>query len=216
MVLGSRNCAPIYGTARPGLSYSVLPTGSADCMSFVVLPPGKPAPADPAKPAKGNGGERNAAPEPPSYEQLAQLISDRVIALAPPPVIAVAPNEIGLTGLKSFFWLEEAPGPIAATAQAPGITVSATATPLRYEWSFGDGATLTTESAGRPWRAGTPGDIAHLYQTKGRYVVNVTVVWAARWQVGDGPSQPLGFFTTSSSRTYPVREVVSRLTQSEH
>lgn len=217
VVLGSRNCAPIYGTARPGLGYQVVPAGSSDCMSFVVLPSGNPAPTAPTKPAKGNGGNGGGSqPEPPSYAQLAQLISDRVIALAPEPSIAVAPNEIGLTGLESFFWLEDPLASVTATAQAPGITVSATAIPLRYEWSFGDGGALTTEGAGRPWRAGRPGDIAHLYETKGRYDVGVTVVWAARWQVGDGPSQPLGFFATSAARAYPVREVVSRLTQSEH
>ncbi|CAN5772911.1 hypothetical protein BH18ACT15_BH18ACT15_14080 [soil metagenome] len=216
VVIGARNCAPIYGTAREGLSYQVAPSGSSDCMSFVVLPSGRPAPTQPSKPSKGNGDKGGSAPEPPSYAQLAQLISERVIALAPAPSIAAAPNEIGLTGLDSFFWLAEPLAPVTATAEAPGITVSATASPVRYEWSFGDGGALTTDGPGRPWRAGRPGDISHLYETKGRYDVSVTVVWAARWQIGDGPSQPLGLFATSGSRAYPVREVVSRLTQSEH
>lgn len=123
----------------------------------------------------------------------------------------MAPARVGLTGLESYFWLTGQPRPITATARAGGVSVTAEAAPIQYLWDFGDGADLVTDHPGRPWTSGTPGDIGHLYETRGIYDVSIEVVWRARWRSGSGPWEQLGFFSTSGASTYPVRQVQSRL-----
>jgi hypothetical protein len=114
---------------------------------------------------------------------------------------------VGLTGLDSFFWLAQQPQPISASA---GV-VTAEARPSQYAWDFADGHNKTTSSSGRRWTPRREGNIAHMYETRGSYDVSVDVIWTARWRIGSGPWQPLGYFTTSDSATYPVRQVVALL-----
>lgn len=142
---------------------------------------------------------------------LARRALDEAIALAGEPEFGIAPSEIGLTGLDTYFWLQSAPSPIEATASAGGMSVTAQATPTEYLWDFGDGNDLLTRHPGRAWTREQPGNIAHLYETRGTYELEVTVVWSARWRIGPGAWQPLGLFTTSSAADYPVRQVQSRL-----
>jgi hypothetical protein len=86
--------------------------------------------------------------------------------------------------------------------------VTAEARPVQWVWSFGDGGDAVTTHPGRPWTQRAPGDIAHIYETEGRYRLGLEQVWEARWQVGGGAWRSLGFFSNSAARTYPVREVV--------
>jgi hypothetical protein len=136
---------------------------------------------------------------------------DQAVALAAQPELTIAPARVGLTGLESYFWLAERPRPISATASAGGLSVTAQAAPAQYVWSFGEGDATVTDHTGRPWTRQAPGNIAHLYETRGAYDVSVEVVWEARWRSGGGAWQPLGFFSTSDGSTYPVRQVQSRL-----
>lgn len=147
----------------------------------------------------------------PSPEVLARQAFDQAVALAGQPELTVAPARVGLTGLDSYFWLAERPRSIGATASAGGLSVTAEAAPMQYVWSFGDGDDLVTDHAGRPWTRGSPGDIAHLYETRGSYDVSIEVVWEARWRSNGDAWQPLGFFSTSDTFAYPVRQVQSRL-----
>jgi hypothetical protein len=126
----------------------------------------------------------------------------------------LAPRAVGLTGLASYFWLARRPRPITASAGVPGLTVTAQARPVQFVWDFGDGAEKTTRKSGRRWRARRPGNIAHVYQTRGRYRTTVEVIWEARWRVGGGSWRPLGYFTNSDSRRYRVRQVIAVLVRS--
>jgi hypothetical protein len=128
--------------------------------------------------------------------------------------VSFAPSALGLTGLRSFVWLDPAPETIQATAQVPGLTVYAQARPVRYRWDFGDDTTTSTSTPGRPWPNG--GGFGHTYQTRGTYEVTVTVVWQARWRMGDSAWRRLGSFTTGSSTTYPVRQMVALLVPALH
>jgi hypothetical protein len=133
------------------------------------------------------------------------------MALAADPELRMSPSAIGLTGLDSYFWLAREPRAIVATADVPGIAVTAEARPIRYSWDFGDGATRSTTHIGRRWTRRRPGNIAHLYETSDTYSVRAAVVWEARWRLGVGAWQPLGYFTTSDSVEYPVRQIVALL-----
>jgi hypothetical protein len=75
-------------------------------------------------------------------------------------------------------------------------------------WDFGDGAEEVTADPGRPWSKRRPGSIEHMYETRGRYRLELERIWEARWQVGNGAWRSLGVFSTSDARRYPVRQVV--------
>jgi hypothetical protein len=166
-----------------------------------------------APPAEDDDRRRNRRGRPPrpSPEELARIAADRAIALAPKPRLRLAPRAVGLTGLASYFWLARRPRPITASASVPGLTVTAQARPVQFVWDFGDGAEKVTRKSGRRWRVRRPGNIGHVYETRGRYRTTVEVIWEARWRIGGGAWRPLGYFTNSDSRRYRVRQVVAVL-----
>ncbi len=173
-------------------------------------------PTPPGGAGQGGGGGQSGpgggnGPPPPAPEELAAVAVDRAIAAAPRLRLRLAPSNVGLTGLESYFWLADRPRLISAVARVPGLTVVAEARPRQYVWQFGDGSEMVTVDPGTPWRPGRPGSIGHLYEVRGRYGVVVEAIWEARWRLGGGPWQSLGFFTTTGRRNYPVRQVVSRL-----
>lgn len=180
-----------------GFSYSFA--NGVECASFSA-----PVPQDPVRP----GPRRPRAPSP---EEVAARLIDRAVALAPTPELEVAPSRVGLAGLRTFFWLDEPPQPIVATAAAGPATVTAVADPVQYLWDFGDGGDRLTETSGTAWRSRGRGSIGHVYQASGRYELDVEVIWQARWRSGGGSWQPLGYFSTSDSRPYTVREVIAWL-----
>lgn len=180
-----------------GFSYSFA--NGVECASFSAPSPDEPVRRNRKRPAT------------PSAEQIAAALFDRAISLAPDPELEVAPSRIGLTGLRSFFWLATPPRPIVATATAGGTAVTAVAAPAEFLWDFGDGGTRSTQGAGKAWRPHRTGSIGHMYQTAGRYDLSVEILWQARWRVGTGPWQALGTFSTADSRPYPVREIIAWL-----
>ena len=191
--------------------------GPHPCVQVKVGPTASPA-CDPSRPrgsGQGGGGGQSRpgsnAPPPPSPEELAVIAADRAIAAAPRLRWRVAPSDVGLTGLESYFWLTNRPRPISAVARVPGLTVAAEARPVQFVWQFGDGTEEVTTEPGTPWRPGRPGSIGHLYEVRGRYRVVVEAIWEARWRLGGSQWRSLGYFTTTSGRRYAVRQVVSRL-----
>jgi hypothetical protein len=134
-----------------------------------------------------------------------------VIALAPSPELRAAPAATGLTGLPSFFWVGNDLAPISATAGVRGLAVTAEARPVRYLWDYGDETTRQTQHGGRAWTRTQSGNVAHVYETKGRYEPTVSVVWAARWRINGGGWSDLGYFSTTGSVDYPVREMIAVL-----
>ena len=127
------SCVPVFNGGID-LDYVFSPAGGADCASFI-----SPAAQQPSEPGPPDG---------PSPEQLAAIAADEAMSLAESPQLEMAPGAIGLTGLDSFFWLDHAPRPVVATAEAPGLSVTAEAHPIRYVWRFGDGAERTTDHSG--------------------------------------------------------------------
>jgi hypothetical protein len=175
---------------------------AAKCAFYGFAPPPEPEP---------NKKKKRPRPSP---EALAAAAADRAIALAIEPDLRVAPGRIGLTGLPSYFWLADKPRPVTATAGAGGLTVTAEARPVQFVWDFGDGSDKVTTHSGRRWTQRHSGNVSHLYETKGRHELGVEVIWEARWRINAGSWQPLGYFSNSDDRPYPVREVVAMLVRS--
>jgi hypothetical protein len=198
-------CAPVYGSGGIPVSYTFSPIAAGDCVSFAA-----PAPIEADSEPRARPRRRPR----PTPEQLARIAADRAIALAMEPELEVAPAQVGLTGLDSYFWLSEEPRPISAVAQVPGLGVTAEARPVQYVWDFGDGDEEVTDHAGRRWSPELEGNVSHLYESRGRYDLRVEVVWQARWRIGDGEWRHLGYFSNSDTTSYPVRQIVPVLTRS--
>lgn len=161
----------------------------------------------------GTPNEDDADAAAPSPLQLAWIAADRAMAVAEPPDLRIAPGRIGLTGLKTYFWLDHEPPRVWATASVPGVLVTAEAYPIRYGWTFDEDARRTTTDIGRAWSRRAPGTISHMYERRGTYQVSVDVIWQARWRIGAGVWMHLGYFSNGQARDYPVRQMVSRLTR---
>jgi hypothetical protein len=200
VAISAHNCIPRTDARGISLTYEFAEGTAADCLSFV-----SPAPVEPRRPRDTRRPQR-ADPE-----RLAQAAYERVVRLAPAPDLDIAPARIGLTGLPSYFWVSNDLDPITATAGVRGLTVTAEARPVRYLWGFGDGDRRQTRHRGKPWTPKSKGNVGHVYETKGRYETTVEVVWAARWRVNQGPWRELGYFSTTGSVDYPVREIVAVL-----
>jgi PKD domain len=205
VAVSAHNCTPFTTSTGVDLDLELTESAGGDCLSFST-----PAPVERLADRSTPGNRRDRGP---SLEDLVRTAADRAIALAVRPQLKVAPDGVGLTGLPSYFWLAVPPRPISASASAGGITVIAEASPAQYLWTFGDGDDLVTTTSGRPWTRDLPGNIDHTYETRGRYELSVEVIYRARWRLDGGPWQSLGFFSTTDSRTYPVRQVVAVLVE---
>ncbi|WP_246119467.1 PKD domain-containing protein [Cellulomonas massiliensis] len=88
-----------------------------------------------------------------------------------------------------------------------GYRFDVEARPTRYLWTFGDGTTRTTTSAGRPYPAK---DVAHVYRRAGEERISLTVTWSGRYRVeGAGPWREVDGTATTTATT-PLFEVVER------
>lgn len=134
----------------------------------------------------------------------------------PDPVLAASPAGEQLVHLPTWLWLADAWEPVTATASVPGVSVTATATPVSVAWLMGDGATVTCHGPGtrfRPGtdpRAGSP-DCGHIYrrssitQPDGAYSVRATVRWTVTW-AGAGESGTFLPMTTTGTTRFQVAE----------
>lgn len=104
----------------------------------------------------------------------------------------------------------------SATASVPGVSVTATARPVRAVWSMGDGKSVTCAGRGALWRPGTDPvraspDCGYTYRRSSSGVsgaafrVRVTVVWSVSW-VGAGRSGTVPGLTTVGAVSVRVRE----------
>jgi hypothetical protein len=147
----------------------------------------------------------------------------------------INPDQAGITGLVSYFWLTGFDGkPIYKPADpSPLGTGWLRATPIYYQWSFGDGSSVTATSVGEAYPRIS--EIAHTYDVRsdksrmataqGLYHVSVTAFFRVAFQVS-APGQSLvpngqwvDFATyglpplqANAVRDYKVREVRQVLT----
>lgn len=187
------NCLPVFGDTGVPVDSVVDSTG--DCGAY-----------SPEEDDDGSSAEEALDPA-----RVASTLFDQMTRLAPAPAIETAPGRFGLSGLPSYFWLEPPPKPLWVRASVPGMLVEATATPESYLWRFGDGGELVTDGSGRRWRRGKPGDVDHVFEARGRYIVSITITWRATWRIGAGDWTSLGSFVTGSEHAHRVRQVLAIL-----
>jgi hypothetical protein len=142
------------------------------------------------------------------------------------PEVTIRMNPPGDQLVNLPIWLALDPAswsPQSATASVPGVSVTATARPVKVAWSMGDGTTRTCEGPGTAWtrdadpKAASP-DCGHVYRRSsagaagGAYSVSATVTWEVTW-AGAGQSGTVpGLETTGQvqARVQESQAVVSR------
>jgi hypothetical protein len=106
----------------------------------------------------------------------------------------------------------------SATASVPGVSVTATARPVRAVWSLGEGGSVTCTGPGTPWQPGTDPmasspDCGYTYRHSSArapgsaFSVTVTVTWEVTW-AGAGQSGTIAGLSTTG--TVPVRVAESQ------
>jgi len=129
----------------------------------------------------------------------------------PTPVLHIDPATVGITQLASWFWLTGVGQTLFVTADIDGYSVTTEASPVAYEWQFGDGATATS---------GMPGTLAgpsatHVYSDKGTYTVRVMIEYSGSYTysgaAGTGTVALGDYDDTAASAPYVVQEVRSVL-----
>jgi len=186
--------------------------------------------AIPPNPPAGNGSSTDPY-------QVALDLLDHV----PLPNILIKMNpDLGLVHLPGWFWVDgydgkpfgmsrtvtipPEVGPNVPVAQVPAndprrqgtsFTVSVRVWPTNYQWNFGDGATVVTDSLGKPYP--NESDIKHTYDFssfhfKDGFPVQLTVVFNAEFQVDGGGPQGLPPMAHTYASNYRVQEAQAILT----
>lgn len=150
---------------------------------FIIVPEGQP-PAPQVDP-----------------QELAQRAVDSMTLLGPD---VASPRATGryTVGVPMWMWVNQSAttfGPNTASASAGGITVTATAKVSKIVWQMGDGASVTCNGPGTPYRASegmaqSP-TCGHVYSKtsvsakNSQYPVTATSTWTINWQGGGAAGQ---------------------------
>lgn len=154
-------------------------------------------------------------PAVPSAAQLAEQARSQL--RLPSPRIVANPAGAQLVNLPTWLWVDPASwGTRSATAQVPGVLVTAVARPTSVSWAMGDGTSVSCPGQGTPFppggdpRAASP-DCGHVYRSSSAaqlgqaFPVVATVHWAVTW-VGAGQGGALPDLTTTSAIGLRVAE----------
>jgi hypothetical protein len=151
----------------------------------------------------------NAAQQPvPAIDP--RVLAEQVLQQIGLPEGQVQANPVvGLVAVPAWFWVD---GVWARTGSASleGTTIDVQISPERYHWTFGDGASLDTNSPGQAYPAES--DVRHTYEASsfrvgGAFATDVSVQFRARFRVNGGDWQDLG----TLQRTYDAKYVVQQL-----
>jgi hypothetical protein len=203
------------------------------------LPP--VASADSADAAQPGGAQDSpAAPGASGGSVDPREVAVEVLHETPLPNIQVRMNpDTGLVALPAWYWVEAYDGapivssravdlpplvgddvPVSAVAagdprrRGRSYTVEVTIRPIRYDWNFGDGATMVSRTLGQ--RYPRESEVRHTYEhsslgTAGGFPVRLTVSFSAEFRVDGGPPQPLPPTQRTYGAAYRVQEIQSVL-----
>jgi hypothetical protein len=205
-----------------------VPAGSnPDDLHWGTPPDGQP----------GNAGSPGGAGRSVNVREIALTILDHL----PLPEIQLQANPtLGLVSLPAWFWLEgydgqpfggartvslpPEVGPDVPVSDVPAsdprrqpssLSIAVQVQPTRYEWSFGDGATLTTRSLGQ--RYPQDSDIQHTYEYSSLglsdgFPLRLTVEFAAEFRVNGRSPESLPSMRRTYTAGYRVQEIQAVLT----
>jgi hypothetical protein len=175
-------------------------------------------PPPPDTPPAGDGGSHDP------HEVAVYLLTHM-----PLPAIKLRMNPtLGMVAMPGWFWVDGYNGDpiqqsrtVTLPPPAPGLpptsfTVTVRIWPSKYDWSFGDGASVETHSLGKPYPAES--DITHTYQFSSLsfptgFAVRCTVEWAAEYHVNGGGPQGLPPIHHTYENDFRVQELQPVLTK---
>jgi hypothetical protein len=119
-----------------------------------------------------------------------------------------------VVNLETWLWIDDW-APVTATASAGGVTVNVTATPVRVDWSMGDGGSVSCPGPGTPYDTSRPPEQQHtdcgytyrhssVGQPGDTYKIQATSVWHVTW-TATGVAAAGDFGLINRSTTVPVR-----------
>ena len=97
----------------------------------------------------------------------------------PKSVVSVQPRGETLVNLETIFYTDNNK-PSSVTVRLLSKKVTIEAKPVSYTWSFGDGTTLTTDTAGRPHPSR---DVTHVYTAPEPVSVSVATTYQGTYTV---------------------------------
>ncbi len=107
------------------------------------------------------------------------------------------PNRRTLINIPTNFYADAAATIIPTTVLGQPVRVRAT--PLRFRWTYGDGADLTTTDPGAPY---PDLRIAHTYRQPGRATLGLRTTYSGEYSVAGGAWSPIdGLATVNSPST---------------
>ncbi|RKN11641.1 hypothetical protein D7319_06480 [Streptomyces radicis] len=138
----------------------------------------------------------------------------------PSPVVRLSPSvdAVQVVRVPTWLWVEGGVWrPVSETAEVPGVSVTATARPVRVVWSLGDGGEVVCGGPGTPWDGSFPADAAspdcgYTYvrssvgEPGGTFTVSAAVVWDVTWE-GDGQSGRVPGLVTVDEVAVTVDEI---------
>jgi PKD repeat protein len=128
------------------------------------------------------------------------LTAFRRLPLAPSALVVQPDRGWVLVNKPTVVHADPAPQTLTTTILGTAVTIHAT--PTRYAWDFGDGATLATTDPGRPWPDGT---LTHTYARVGDYRVALTTTWSATYTLaGDATARDVPGTATTTSAAAPL------------
>lgn len=153
----------------------------------------------------------------PTPEVMAARARNKLVL--PKPQIASNPpvGRPQLVGVPTWSFLPKSVWtPVSATASVPGLSVTATATPVSVTWNYGDGTSTVCAGPGTPFTVGTDPkasspDCGHTYRTSsgtapgGTFKVSATISWRVDW-AGAGQAGTLNNLTTTASVRVTVQQ----------
>ncbi|MBN1173103.1 MAG: hypothetical protein JXA67_13090 [Micromonosporaceae bacterium] len=157
------------------------------------------------------------APPAVSPETLARQA--RAKLLLPKVSVRLNPSGDQLVNLPTWLALDQGSWQSqSATASVPGVSVTATARPVKAVWSLGEGGSVTCTGPGTPWKAGTDPmasspDCGYTYRRSSAgsagaaFSVTVAITWEVTW-AGAGQSGTIAGLNTAG--TVPVRVAESQ------
>jgi hypothetical protein len=150
-----------------------------------VLGPNRCQPVGPDEPVVPTPGVvRERVPRPVDVTW-GQVLEESRSVVFPGLSVKVQPEGRTLVNLDTIVYTDES---TVSTTQVSilGFPVAVEATPMSYVWSFGDGATVTTMTPGKPYPAK---EITHRYHKRGGVSLTLTTNYAARFRIAGGPWQ---------------------------
>ncbi|MGO1552870.1 MAG: PKD domain-containing protein [Micrococcaceae bacterium] len=154
-----------------------------------------PDPVEQAIPAAAAPGQQPAAQPAAAVVEEPELpevtLNDLQTMFAPESEIIMDQNGFGLINAHTNVYASTY-RPQTQSQEMLGYQVTLRITPVSWVWSFGDGATLTTDVPGHPqdrFNEETP--TSHVYSETGTFPVNLTTTYEGDYQIEGGAWIPV-------------------------